>query len=103
MAKDDHTYPEAFEWDETKRLTNLAKHGIDFAQAARVFDGRVVEWEDRSRDYGERRWRVVGRVDHAMLFVVYTRRSGKRRLISARRASQDERQAYHTGITSRPR
>jgi uncharacterized DUF497 family protein len=34
------------EWDEQKRHTNLAKHGVDFIAAARVFDGPILEIED---------------------------------------------------------
>jgi uncharacterized DUF497 family protein len=29
-----------FEWDEEKRLSNIAKHGFDFIRAARLFGGR---------------------------------------------------------------
>ena len=28
-----------FEWDESKRRANLAKHLVDFQDAARIFDG----------------------------------------------------------------
>jgi hypothetical protein len=38
------------EWDEQKRHTNIAKHGVDFVAAARVFDGPILEVEDRRRD-----------------------------------------------------
>lgn len=31
-----------FTWDESKRQINLSKHGLDFADAARVFDGPLV-------------------------------------------------------------
>ena len=37
------------EWDEQKRHTNIAKHGVDFVAAARVFDGPILEVEDRRR------------------------------------------------------
>ena len=47
-------------WDETKRQKTLAERGLDFADAALVFDGAVVEWEDRRQDYGERRIVCVG-------------------------------------------
>ena len=35
------------EWDERKRRTNLAKHGIDFEVARQIFEGRFIEREDR--------------------------------------------------------
>jgi uncharacterized DUF497 family protein len=31
-----------FEWDEVKRVINLARHGIDFGKALELFDGRPV-------------------------------------------------------------
>jgi hypothetical protein len=97
------TFPAGFEWDEGKRQRNLAKHGVDFVRAARIFDGRIVEWDDSRRAYGERRRLVLGLAGHMVLFVVYTQRERKRRLISARKASADERKAYYAGVPSRPR
>jgi len=103
MAASDDTYLEGFEWDETKRRRNLAKHGVDFVRSARVFDGRIVQWDDKRKDYGEERKLVLGQVNDTVLFLVYTWRNGKRRLISARKANPDERKAYHAGIPPRPR
>jgi uncharacterized DUF497 family protein len=37
-----------FEWDGAKAESNLAKHGVPFAYAARVFlDPRMVEFDAR--------------------------------------------------------
>ena len=48
------------EWDETKRLANLIKHGIDFENAVRVFDEfTYTEFDDRF-DYGEMRFLSFG-------------------------------------------
>ena len=44
-----------FEWDEEKNKTNLAKHGINFEEAALIFEGRVFSWTDNRKDYGEAR------------------------------------------------
>lgn len=84
-----------FEWDEGKRLSNMAKHGVDFVDAMRVFDdeGRL-ETKDLRRDYGEMRVRAVGLFHDSLLTVVYTDRGRMRRLISARRANRNERIAY---------
>lgn len=86
------------EWDESKRETNIAKHGVDFVDAARVFEGAVLETEDRRQDYGERRYRALGQFNGRVLYVIYTWRQGRRRIISARRASRDERETYHSGV-----
>lgn len=83
-----------FEWDEPKRLANLAKHGIDFEAAKLIFDRPTVEFPDSRRDYGEVRIGAYGEVAGAVLFVIYTQRGAVRRLISARKAGADERAYY---------
>jgi uncharacterized DUF497 family protein len=47
-----------FEWDESKRQANLAKHYIDFRDAKRMFDGPVFERIDRR--HGEDRIFAIG-------------------------------------------
>jgi hypothetical protein len=86
------------EWDERERRSNLAKHGIDFADACRIFDGPTIEATDDRRRYGEIRIGAYGEVGGAVLFVVYTWRRGKPRLISARKAGRDEREAYDAAL-----
>ena len=87
-----------FEWDETKRQTNILKHGIDFVDAIGIFESRFTENEDRRRNYGERRFLVSGQIESEVLRVVYTWRGDRRRIISARRARRNERRAYHAGV-----
>jgi uncharacterized protein len=87
--------PPGFEWDAAKNAANVAKHGIDFDDAVRIFEGPVLEQIDNRRDYGEKRVAVTGIVTELELFVVYTVRGDNRRIISARRASKDERDAYY--------
>jgi len=88
----------AYEWDEAKREANLVKHGVDLMDALEVFaDPLRVERVNRRREYAEERREVVGMVREQMLFVVYTLRGEVRRLISARRASRNERRAYYAG------
>jgi uncharacterized protein len=84
----------AFEWDAAKNTANLAKHGLDFRDAVRIFEGPVLEQIDHRRHYGEERIAAVGVVEGLELYVVYTIRSGKRRIISARRANRHERETY---------
>ena len=87
------------EWDEKKREANLAKHGIDFTVAASIFDGPVVEYPQPKRDYGEERIAAIGRVENRILYVIYTWRDYRRRIISARRAGDDERERYYKSVT----
>jgi uncharacterized protein len=81
-----------FEWDESKRRSNLAKHGIDFQDALRVFEAPVFEKANRS--HGEARILAVGLIEGVEIVVVYVIRGKRRRIISARRAHRDERQDY---------
>ena len=84
-----------FEWDKAKSRANVAKHGIDFETAKRIFEGPVLMRPDRRRDYGEARYISVGQVEAAVVVVVHTWRDGRVRLISARPASRKERQIWH--------
>ena len=81
-----------FEWDESKRQANLAKHHIDFRDAKRVFDGPVFERTDRRR--GEDRVFAIGLMEDIEIVVVDVVRGKRRRIISARRAHRNERQDY---------
>lgn len=91
------------EWDDLKRQANFAKHGIDFIDAVHIFDGPFVEREDRRRNYGEQRYRVLGAVEGRVLQLVYTWRDDRRRIISARRARRDERREYYEGLAQAAR
>jgi uncharacterized protein len=88
-----------FEWDEAKSEANVAKHGIDFDDAIGIFDGRILEWVDARRDYGETRIIAVGVLEGQELVLVYTMRGQVCRIISARRARRDERRTYHQAQT----
>lgn len=82
-----------FEWDENKRVSNLLKHGIDFIDATNVFrDKKRIELETFKNN--EERFLTIGSVNQVIILVVYVVRKFKRRLISARRASIEERKYY---------
>lgn len=84
-----------FEWDQAKEQSNIAKHRLDFRTASRVFlDPFLLEIED-TRDYAESRWNGIGMVDGRVLFVTYTERNDRIRIISARGAEPHERKKYH--------
>lgn len=89
-----------FEWDETKALSNLRKHGVAFDDAVGVFaDPFAVMRQDRIEG-GELRWQTLGRVGgHLVLLVAHTVREapdGREviRIISARTADRQERKRY---------
>jgi uncharacterized protein len=77
------------EWDEEKRLSNLERHRVDLRDAALIFEGPVIEAEDRRRPYAEIRHVALGVVGAASYVVVYTWRGETRRLISAWKVGKD--------------
>jgi len=91
-----------FEWDERKNRANLAKHGLSFETAVLVFDDpRAMSQLDREVG-GEGRWQTLGMARGiAILLVAYTEweEHGEAaiRIISARKATQRERQKYEEG------
>lgn len=84
-----------FEWDDRKALHNLHKHHIDFRDAVHVFfdPNRIDDVDDIAT---EERYRVIGLVKGRLLFVVYTYREDRVRIISARKATKYERQQYYS-------
>ena len=90
-----------FEWDEAKRRRNIAARGVDFLDAALIFEGPVVENIDRRRGYGEARYRALGRVEEDYYLVVYTWRGRRRRIISAWKVGSDGQKRYQTILGER--
>ena len=83
-----------FEWDIKKALSNLKKHGIDFADAISVLeDKRAITILDKHPD--EERFVTIGRdVFGRILVIVYTWRQDRIRIISSRKASAKEINQY---------
>jgi hypothetical protein len=87
-----------FEWDEDKNLSNKRKHGISFEEAATIFDGPVLSLEDEG-DYDEARERSYGLTGGVVVAcVIHTDRDGITRIISARRATANERKLFHAHL-----
>ena len=89
-----------FVWDEAKRKSNLAKHGLDFADAHRVFAGIVVEKLDTRFDYGEQRMIAVGMLDAVVVLMVHVERGDCVRIISMRQATKNETNFYYENTAS---
>ncbi|MEY3304310.1 MAG: BrnT family toxin [Pseudanabaena sp.] len=83
-----------FEWDETKRVANLRKHGIDFLDVDVVFDGDTSTVEDDRGDYGEQRFVTFGLLRGLVVAVVHTDRQDSIRIISVRKATKYEQKFY---------
>ena len=82
-----------FEWDEAKRLRVLAARGLDFEDASRMFDGRLVH-SVPSRRNDEQRFASTAEINGKFFTVVWTWRGHHRRIISFRRARLGEERAY---------
>jgi uncharacterized DUF497 family protein len=80
--------------DEEKRRRNLDEHGVDFRDAALIFENPVVEAEDGRSNYGEIRIRALGHVDDDYYLVVYTWRGDIRRIMSAWKVGEDGKKRY---------
>lgn len=88
----------SFEWDEVKAEKNLRDHGVDFADAATIFeDDLALTISDDAP--GEERFVTLG-LDALgrHLVVVYTWREDRIRIISARKALKTERRRYEEGL-----
>ncbi len=89
-----------FEWDETKRLINISKHGIDFADLGPLFESVTVSIHDDRFDYEEDRFITFGILNGLVLAVVHTETRNTIRLISARKATRYEEKSYFEEITN---
>jgi uncharacterized DUF497 family protein len=78
------------EWDENKRWTNIANHGVDFRDLVELDWGDALIFESRRRDYGDARLIAMARLGARLHVVVFVGRDGRRRLISARKANSRE-------------
>jgi uncharacterized DUF497 family protein len=87
-----------FDWDEYKRLTNIKKHAIDFADVTAVFNGNIVTVEDNRFDYGEQRFITLGLLKGRVIAIVHTERGATTRIISARKATSYEQITYFEQI-----
>lgn len=84
-----------FEWDPTKNRANLAKHGVDFADAVAIFEDDLALTRPDSEARGEPRFVTLG-VDGfgRLLVVVFIERDERIRIVSARLATKQERKSY---------
>lgn len=89
-----------YEWDPAKSAANVKKHRISFEEAASVFlDADALTFWDPDHSDEEEREITIGRsARRRVLFVAHAARDGRIRIISARRATRQERRQYEEGI-----
>jgi len=84
-----------FEWDSEKERLIAEKHGLNIETVKQIFDDpfRIVQY-DVNHSGLEDRWQILGKVKN-ILFTVYTERGEKIRIITARKATYEERRIYY--------
>lgn len=83
-----------FEFDATKSKSNRIKHGIDFVQAQALWqDG--LRYVVPARVTGESRFAMIARIDETFWTAIYTLRGDNIRIISVRRARDEEKEIYY--------
>ncbi len=83
-----------YKWDESKRLANIRKHGIDFVGCESIFRDFTVTVEDDRFDYGEQRFVTFGLLEGRVVSVVHSETPKVIRIISIRKASKREQALY---------
>ena len=86
-----------FEWDDRKNQINIKKHGISFLEAEEAFfDDCADRFDDPEHSIGEERFLLIGATVRGLLMVCHCYREEGEviRLISARKATKNERLIY---------
>ena len=90
-----------FEWDENKNTINKRKHGISFEEAKTVFyDDDAILFDDPEHSQGEERFLIIGVTETEKVCIVshcYRDKDNTIRIISARKATNNEKQTYVEG------
>ena len=87
-----------FEWDPQKAKSNLKKHGVSFEEASTAFqDTLSLAIDDPLHSIDEERVVLIGMSNkNRLLVVVHTERGDNIRIISARKATKEERKNYES-------
>jgi uncharacterized DUF497 family protein len=85
-----------FRWDPRKAASNLKKHGVDFREAATVFnDSLSTTFRDLDHSEREQRFLTIGQsIGGRVLVIAHTEESDNIRIISARLATRREQSFY---------
>ncbi|ATR19138.1 putative cytosolic protein (plasmid) [Roseomonas mucosa] len=83
-----------FEWDDNKRLKNIERHGLDFLDVWQLFDGDYIKGPAKLGEGGEERFLITGMIHGLYVTGVFTMRGTVTRVISLRRARNNERREH---------
>ena len=87
-----------FAWSNAKRLLNLRTHGIDFIDAAIVFESYTYTFEDTRFAYHEHRFITLGLLSDIPVSIAHTENAYEIRIISFRKATRHETEIYFKQI-----
>jgi len=85
-------------WDETKRATNKAKHGIDLANVESAFDGPMLTIEDDRDAYGEQRLKSLAWWNNQVVVLLWTERDSGAHVFSCRDADKNQTCCYFDAL-----
>lgn len=88
--------PYEFDWDQGNTVKNLIKHGIECREAEEAFlDEDNLLSDDTGHSSSEKRYHLIGKtLSGLILYITFTQRKNKVRIISARQADKKERSLY---------
>ena len=87
-----------FTWSETKRKSNIEKHGFDLVDAPQVFAGPTFTYEDDRADYSEQRFVTLGLLCGLVVSIVHTESPRLIRIISFRKATKHEQTIFFKNL-----
>jgi hypothetical protein len=88
-----------FEWDDAKRKSNIKKHGFDFVDAEKVFNGATFTINDDRFDYGKNRYITLGMSEGIVIVITHLEEDELIRIISIRKATKNEQKIYFKGFS----
>jgi len=90
------SFAKDFEWDEGNIKKNWERHRVSHIECEEIFFNRpIIVKNDEPHSTGEDRYFVLGKTDAGrLLFIVFTLRGNKIRIISARDINRKERKIY---------
>lgn len=100
-TKRHYTINAIYEWDESKRIANIEKHGLDFVNADRVFESEFKVTLRSGKGGTEIRFVDYGKLEGASVALIYTMRNDAVRIISFRPAKRTERRVYDAAFKNR--
>lgn len=79
-----------FTWQSSKQQSNLNKHGFDFADTEKVFNGPTITEEERSTKYPDLRFKTTGLLNSEVVVIIHNETENEINVISMRKAENHE-------------